>query len=110
MVTRRPHTAVITWSSAGTKDANNVYTPGSEQTKTASCNVQPNNSGRMIVQNGGSLINYSFTVYFDYFGEAANIPVNAKIKFTSANIPLSYRNKNFIVLQITVGQRVVIKA
>ena len=81
-ISKRPHSAVISWKAAGARDATTgVYTEGAESTVTISCNIQPNKSGQYIVAASGDSILYSWHVFCDIFDEADNIPEEAKITF-----------------------------
>lgn len=83
-ISKRPHSAVISWKSAGSRDeTTGIYTEGSENTVTISCNIQPNSSGRYIVSVAGDSILYSWHIFCDIFGEADDVPEEAKITFIS---------------------------
>lgn len=97
VVTRRPHSATISYRGTGTKNATTgVFTEGSETTVAITCLAQPNNSGRFIVGTNGDQLSYAWTLYCDLFGEVDDIPDTAMVTIF---------DKEYKLLRITKYQK-----
>lgn len=74
---RYPHTAVISYKSAGSYEGN-IYTPGREVTLEIGCRVEPS-SGKYIVNENGDKIAINYKIFCELFDD--DIPETSKITF-----------------------------
>lgn len=89
MVTRRPHTATISYRAAGTKNpTTGVFAEGAQTEIVISCLAQPNNSGRFIVGTNGDQLSYSWTIFADLFDSIDDINDKATVTFQDRNYKL----------------------
>ena len=84
MVKKYPHTATISYYSAGTTNTYGVYTPGTLNTVVITCDIQPA-SGRYIIGEGGAVINYDWDIFAEPFSGSSSVPKRAKLTFFSAD-------------------------
>jgi hypothetical protein len=84
MVSKYPHTATISWYSAGTTNTYGVVTPGTLNTLCIACDIQPV-SGRYVVGEGGAVLNYNWDVFSPLFSGSDSVPERAKLTFFSAD-------------------------
>lgn len=84
MVSKYPHTAKISWLSAGTTNTYGVWTPGTINTIGLICDIQPN-TGRYLIGEGGAVLNYNWNVFSKRFSGDTTIPKTAKLTFFNAD-------------------------
>lgn len=84
MVSKYPHTATISWLSAGTTNSLGVWTPGTLTTVRMICDIQPV-SGRYVMGEGGARLEYNWDLYADRFSGDTAVPKTAKLTFFSAD-------------------------
>ena len=83
MIAMYPHTATLSWFSAGTYNTVGVWTPGTTNTLTITCDIQPA-SDRYAIGEGGAVLNYNWKVYAPLFTGSDSIPKDAKLSFFEA--------------------------
>ena len=84
MISKYPHTATLSWYSAGTTNSVGVITPGTLNTLAITCDIQPV-SGRYVIGEGGAVLNYNWKVFSKPFTGSGSIPDRAKLSFFSAD-------------------------
>jgi len=82
MVKHYPHTATISWYDAGTTNSVGVFSPGTLNTITIDCDIQPV-SGRFVLSEGGAVLNYNWHIFADLFTGHASVPKTAELDFFS---------------------------
>jgi len=83
MISKYPHTATISWLSAGTTNSLGVWTPGTLTTIHIACDAQPV-SNRYVTGEGGARLEYGWDVYADRFSGDTTVPKTAKLTFFSS--------------------------
>jgi hypothetical protein len=85
MLKKYPHTATITYYSAGTTNSSGVLSVGTLNTIVlADCDIQPA-GGRYLVGEGGAVLNYNWDVFSPLFTGSDSVPKDAKLTFFSAS-------------------------
>ena len=85
MISKYPHTATVSYYSAGTTNSGGVHTPGTLNTIVlAECDIQPA-SGNYAVGEGGAVLDYNWDVFSPLFTGSDSIPKDAKLTFFSAD-------------------------
>jgi hypothetical protein len=85
MISKYPHTATISYLSAGTTNTYGVWTPGTVNTiALTDCDIQPA-SGQYAVGEGGAVLNYNWDVFTPLFSGSSSVPKDAKLTFSSAD-------------------------
>lgn len=85
MVKKYPHTATISWYSAGTFNTVGIWAPGTlNMIVLTACDIQPV-SGRYMVGEGGAVLNYNWDVFTPLFTGSDSVPKDAKLTFFSAS-------------------------
>jgi len=84
MVNKYPHTATISWYSAGTVNTVGVWTPGTLNTIGIVCDIQPVNR-QYMTGAGGAVLNYNWVVFADLFTGSDSVPAKANLTFFSAD-------------------------
>ena len=77
---RYPHTATISYYTAGSINSIGIYTPGALVTIGITCNIQPN-STKYILGESGDMIGYSYNIFSEIFDGVNDIPADAKLTF-----------------------------
>ncbi len=95
MIKRYPHTATLSYYTAGTYNTVGIYTEGTLVTIGIVCNAQPN-STKYIIGESGDMIGYSWFVSSPIFAGAGDVPKDAKLTFF---------NKEHIILQLFEYQK-----
>jgi len=95
MVSKYPHTATISWLSAGTTNSIGVWTPGTLTSLAITCDMQPV-SGRYVVGEGGAVLNYNWNGFAERFSGDTSIPNTAKLTFASVD---------YIIVQLFAYQK-----
>ncbi len=91
---RYPHTGTFHWKTGGSQnDDDGIFTPGTAETKTVDCSVQPNGAGFRI-DVGGDKVEYKFKIYCG--------PVSVTIPDTSE---FEYNSVKYKVLRIFQFQK-----
>lgn len=75
MVSRYPHTIVVTWKSKATQDANLNWVEGAQQNFSSECRAEVNSSGRKTAGVDGALIDYAMAIYMPLASQV--IPIGA---------------------------------
>ena len=81
-----PHTAMISYRTAGTYNSVGDYTEGTLYTISFNCLIDPNNNARYIVGENGDKIIYHWDIYADLIDE--DIPAGAKILLFGNEYPI----------------------
>jgi hypothetical protein len=84
MVSKYPHTATISWLSAGTTNTYGVWTPGTLNTLHITCDIQPTN-GHIVAGAGGAILNYNWDIFAKRFTGDTTVPSKANLTFFSAD-------------------------
>ena len=95
MVSKYPHTATLSWLSAGTTNSVGVWTPGTLTTIGLVCDIQPV-TGRYEIGEGGAVLNYNWHIFSDRFSGDSSVPDTAKLTFF---------NKEHILVQLFTFQK-----
>ena len=82
MVKKYPHTATISWLSPGTYNTYGVWSIGTLNTVTITCDIQPVN-GQYVIGEGGAVLNYNWDVFSPLFTGSDSVPDDAKLTFFS---------------------------
>jgi hypothetical protein len=84
MVKKYPHTATISWLSAGTMNTYGVWSPGTLNTlRLLACDIQPV-TNRYLTGAGGAVLNYNWDIFAERFSGDTTVPVTAKLTFFNA--------------------------
>jgi len=95
VIERYPHTATLSYYTAGTTNSIGIYTEGTLVTIGIVCNAQPN-STKYIIGESGDMIGYSWFVSSPIFAGAGDVPKAAKLTFFS---------KEHVILQLFPYQK-----
>lgn len=73
---RYPHSATLSYTSAGTYSTLGVYTPGTVVTVALTCRIEMNGRGRKIMGASGDMEEYTFDLFC---APTVTVPADAKI-------------------------------
>lgn len=98
VIKRYPHTATLSYYTAGTLNSIGIYTEGTLVTIGIVCNIQPNSNSqtKYIIGESGDMIGYNWTISSPVFSGAGSVPDNAKLTFFS---------KEHVILQLFSYQK-----
>ena len=98
VIKRYPHTATLSYYTAGTYNSTGIYIEGTLVTIGIVCNIQPNSNSqtKYIIGESGDMIGYNWTILSRNFAGVSSVPDGAKLTFFS---------KEHVILQLFPYQK-----